>query len=396
MSYQVAILVGGLGTRLRGVVNEVPKPMAQIGNKPFLEYLVLLLRENGFKKFLFLTGYKSEKIENYFLNGEEFEINIEYVREKQPLGTAGALFNAWHSLEDEFILINGDTFFDIQFSIFNEFIKVRNPESLVVLRYSNDFSRYGVVEIDNEYRIVKFNEKGSLPYGWVDGYINGGIYFFRKRALFKLYEKYKGENLSLEQSILPVLVSNKQILGLPMGGKFIDIGIPRDYEVAQSIIPKIVKNVRKPALFIDRDGTIIEDTGYVCGKNLTFKEKSIELMKKAKEKGMLVIIVTNQAGIAKGLFTEEDSISTTEFIIAYLKRLNIFVDAYYYCPYHPEGNIEKYKKHSLLRKPEPGMILKACEDFRIDLKNSVMVGDNESTDRINLFGLSSKIIKDPQ
>jgi len=218
----------------------------------------------------------------------------------------------------------------------------------------------------------------------------------KKKALFEFYERNKGESLSLEKNILPVLVSNKQILGLPMGGKFIDIGIPRDYEVAQSIIPKIVKNVRKPALFIDRDGTIIEDKGYVCGKNLTFKEKSIELMKKAKEKGMLVIIVTNQAGIAKGLFTEEDSISTTEFIIAYLKRLNIFVDAYYYCPYHPEGNIEKYKKHSLLRKPEPGMILKACEDFRIDLKNSVMVGDNETTDRINLFGLSSKIIKDPQ
>lgn len=396
MSYQVVILVGGLGTRLRGVVNEVPKPMAQIGDKPFLEYLVLLLRENGFKKFLLLTGYKSEIIENYFLNGEKFEINIEYVKEKQPLGTAGALFNAWHKLDDEFILINGDTFFDIQYSIFNEFIKIRDPESLVVLRYSNDFSRYGVVEIDKEHRIVKFNEKGSLPYDWVDGYINGGIYFFRKRALFKFYEKYKGQNLSLEKNILPVLGSNKQILGIPMGGKFIDIGIPRDYNVAQSIILKIVKEVRKPVLFIDRDGTIIEDKGYVWGKNLTFKAKSIELMKKAKEKGMLVIIVTNQAGVAKGIFTEEDSISTTEYVIDYLKRFNILVDAYYYCPYHHEGLIEKYKKHSLLRKPEPGMILKACEDFRIDLMNSVMVGDNENTDRINLFGLSSKIIGDFQ
>ena len=115
-------------------------------------------------------------------------------------------------------------------------------------------------------------------------------------------------------------------------------------------------------------------------------------MKKAQQEGKLIIIITNQAGIAKGEFTEKESIETTEYLIKILKEYGINIDGYYYCPYHEEGIIEKYKKNSLLRKPEPGMILKACEDFRIDLKNSVMIGDNDKIDKIKLCYLHSEII----
>ncbi|MEM2112485.1 MAG: HAD-IIIA family hydrolase, partial [Candidatus Bathyarchaeia archaeon] len=138
---------------------------------------------------------------------------------------------------------------------------------------------------------------------------------------------------------------------------------------------------------IDRDGTIIEDPGYVHGEELNFKQDAIEIMKKAKSEGNLLIIITNQAGVAKGKFTEEESIKTTEAVISYLAKKGVVVDGYYYCPFHPDGIVEKYKKFSLLRKPNPGMILQACEDFRIDIERSIVVGDNPEVDMIKLFGL---------
>lgn len=392
MSYQAVILVGGLGTRLRKIVTDVPKPMAQIENKPFLEYLIRLLKENGFKRFLFLTGYKSGNIESYFKNGEDFGIKIDYARETEPLGTGGAIFNAWGKLDDEFFLINGDTFFDIQYEILFNFIEDKNSDSLIALRYSNDISRYGFVKIDNEYQIKDFIEKSKLPNNCVDGYINGGVYYFKKCLLENFYKKYSNKKVSLENEILHYMVSNKKVFGLPVGGKFIDIGVPEDYLKAQKLIPLILKKERKPTLFVDRDGTIIEDKGYFYGSDFVLKKETIKIMKKAQQEGKLIIIITNQAGIAKGEFTEKESIETTEYLIKILKEYGINIDGYYYCPYHEEGIIEKYKKNSLLRKPEPGMILKACEDFRIDLKNSVMIGDNDKIDKIKLCYLHSEII----
>ncbi|WP_075780558.1 HAD-IIIA family hydrolase [Marinitoga sp. 1137] len=388
MIKQAVILAGGLGTRLKSVVRDIPKPMALIGDKPFLEHQVNILKENGFEKVLLLTGYKSEIIEDYFKDGKEFGIKIEYSKEQEPLGTGGAVFNAWKKLDEKFILLNGDTFFDIQYEIVFDFINEKKANALIVLRFSEDISRYGFVEIDENYKITKFIEKGKLPENRIDGYINGGIYYFKKDILKKYYEQYKNQKISIETDIFPKLIEENKLYGLPTGGKFIDIGIPEDYQKAQKIIPEWIKKERKPGLFIDRDGTIIEDSGYVHGTNLKFIDKTFDIIKKAKEEGKYVIIITNQAGIAKGKFTEEESIKTTEYIIEYYRKKGITIDNYYYCPYHPEGTIEKYKKYSLARKPNSGMILKACEDYRIDLKNSMMVGDNEKVDNIKIYNLT--------
>ncbi|GAB6189631.1 HAD-IIIA family hydrolase [Marinitoga arctica] len=387
MIKQAVILAGGLGTRLKSVVKDIPKPMAPINDIPFLEYIIKILKENGFKKILLLTGYKSEIIENYFENGNKFGIKIEYSKEKEPVGTGGAIFNAWKKIDDEFILINGDTFFDIQYEILFDFIKEKKSESLIALRFSENISRYGFVNINEDYKIMEFIEKGHFPENRVDGYINGGIYYLKKEIIEKYYKKYKEKKVSIEKEIFPELIKEKKLYGLPTGGKFIDIGIPEDYKKAQKIIPLWIKKERKPALFIDRDGTIIKDSGYVHGTNLEFIEKTFNIIKQAKEENKYVIIITNQAGIAKGKFTEKESIKTTKYIIEYYKRNGVKIDGYYYCPYHSEGIIEKYKKYSLLRKPNPGMLLKACEDYRINIKNSIMIGDNDKVDNIELYYL---------
>lgn len=383
---QAVILAGGFGTRLSHVVSDVPKPMAPINNRPFLECLINLLKENGFNDFVLLTGYKSEIIEQYFHN----DLKIKCVVESKPLGTAGAIFNAFPLLKEEFYVINGDTFFDIDFSIMQEFAE--DKPALMALRYSQDISRYGLVNLSEEYLVNEFAEKGNLPEHTIDGYINGGICYFKKKTLADAYKKFVGNNISLENDIFPILVKNKSLYGLPMGGAFIDIGIPEDYYKAQSFIDNTLKQKKKPAVFVDKDGTLIINTEYPHGEEIQIISDTIPILQKYNEAGYIFIMVTNQAGIAKNKFTHQAMIANINAIKKYYKNHGINFSVVEYCPYHQNALIAEYKFKSKARKPEPGMILSACEKVRVDLKNSIMIGDNKEVDTIKLPYLKSLIL----
>ena len=174
MARQAVILAGGFGTRLSHIVSDVPKPMAPINDIPFLEYIIKQLQSQGFDNFLFLTGYKSEIIENHFKDLK----NSVFIKEESALGTGGAILNAFNQLYDDFFVINGDTFFDIDFSILEDFGK--DKPCTIALRYTNNIQRYGFVDIDDNFKIISFVEKGNLPKNRIDGYINGGIYYLKK------------------------------------------------------------------------------------------------------------------------------------------------------------------------------------------------------------------------
>ena len=383
---QAVILSGGFGTRLSHVVSDVPKPMAPIKEKPFLEYIIKTLLLQGFDSFVFLTGYKAEYIENYF----KYLDNAVFIKEEKALGTGGAILNAYDKLQEDFFVINGDTFFDIDYSLLEEFGKDK-PITLA-LRYTNNIERYGFVEIDDKFVIKSFVEKGSLPENKIDGYINGGIYYVHKSALKPYAERFNGEFISLETEIFPKLLLNKELNGLPLGGCFIDIGIPEDYYRAQNLIPDWIAKEMKPALFIDKDGTLIENTEYPHGKNFKIIESTIDIVKKYAEKNYHIIMVTNQAGIAKGKFTHEGMKEGFEGIKEFYLSKGINFDDIEYCPYHKDGVIKEYSYDTLLRKPNAGMILTACENLKIDLKRSIMVGDNPDIDNIKLPYLKSIII----
>lgn len=386
MAKQAVILSGGFGTRLSHVVSDVPKPMAPIKNKPFLEYIIGQLQKQGFDSFVFLTGYKSEIIENHFKDLP----NSKFVKEETALGTGGAILNAFEYLNDDFYVINGDTFFDIDFSILEGFGK--NKPCTIALRYTNNISRYGFVEIDENFEISSFTEKGNLPKNRIDGYINGGIYHIKKSVLKRFLDKFSGQFISLETEIFPELLTNKELFGLPIGGCFIDIGIPEDFYKAQDLIPNWLKKEAKPALFIDKDGTLIVNTEYPHGKNFEIIESTIDIIKKYSEKNYHIIMVTNQAGIAKNKFNFKQMYEGFEGIKEFYKTQRIEFDDIEFCPYHKDGVIKEYSYASLLRKPNPGMILSACEKLKIDLKNSIMVGDNSEIDNIKLPYLKCQIL----
>lgn len=411
---QAVILCGGLGTRLKEVVKDIPKPMALIGKTPFLDYIVSHLKQNSFDKFLFLTGYESEIIENYFKIGSQSKSNdtgvmlnlfqhriieqpcgpetssgrrkliCDFSIEETPLGTAGALFNAFDKLEDEFFLLNGDTFFDIDFNLFESFINSKGVKAAIALRATKDISRYGLVEINGEFFVEKFTEKTDLTDDIADGFINAGVYYFKKEILKPYFQNWQRNFLSIEKDIFPKMVEEKSLYALPLGGKFIDIGIPEDYKKAQEEIPQRIEQTPKPAIFVDRDGTIIKDAGYTFGTNLDFYEDTIEFVRKYYKKGFYIFVVTNQAGIAKGKFSEEDSQITNNTVCKKYLSEGIKIDDVIYCPYHIDGCIKKYTKKSIFRKPSPGMLLALGEKYKIDYKNSIMFGDREDIDKIKL------------
>ncbi len=387
MSKQAVILSGGFGTRLSHVISDVPKPMAPIQNIPFLEYIVQTLKQQGFDHFIFLTGYKSECIENYFKDLK----NAIFVKEEKALGTGGAILNAFNNLQDEFFLINGDTFFDIDYSLLEDFGK--NKPITIALRYTNDVNRYGFVETDDDFLVKSFIEKGQLSQNKIDGYINGGIYYIHKSALEGYTKDFYYEFLSLETQIFPKLLKDNNLYGLPLGGCFIDIGIPDDYYKAQDLIPNKLSQEIKPALFIDKDGTLIENTEYPHGKDFIIIENTIDIVKQYKNQNFYIVMITNQAGIGKSKFTLEQMQEGFDGIKDfYNTNYGIKFDDIEFCPYHKDATIDKYAYETLLRKPNPGMILKACEHLRIDLKKSIMIGDNKDIDNIKLPYLKSRIL----
>jgi len=226
---RAVLLVGGLGTRLRSVVPSAPKPLASIGERPFLELLVRQLRCQGIHRLVMCTGYRSHDIEAEFGDGHTRDVSIEYSTELQPLGTAGALRLARPHLEGEpdFLVMNGDSFMEMDFSQLIRFHrKSGGLVSMAVVQMKNDM-RYGKVEVGAKGRVTGFLEKGG---GTPTGLVNAGVYVFSHRALEYLPEG----PASLEKDVFPQLLC-QGIYAHVQQGIFIDIGIPEDYARAQQL-----------------------------------------------------------------------------------------------------------------------------------------------------------------
>ena len=225
MSSEAIILAGGFGTRLQSVVNDVPKPMAPVCGRPFLAYVMESLRRAGIEHIILSVGYRSEVIMDYF--GHQYSgIPITYCVEKEPLGTGGGIRLAAEYMQTEStFILNGDTYFDVDFGEIKSFHQANNFELSIALREVADTDRYGAVKL-HESRITGFTEKGN---GSSAGYINGGIYLANKTLLetIPLHVKY-----SFEVELLQSKFEQFSFGGCPQNGYFIDIGIPEDYKRA--------------------------------------------------------------------------------------------------------------------------------------------------------------------
>ncbi len=228
---EAIILAGGFGTRLRSVVSDVPKPMAPVAGRPFLTYVLDRLKAQGYEHVVLATGYLHEKVEEYF--GKEYNgLAVDYARELSPLGTGGAIVNALqHCTEASVTVLNGDTMFDIDHEELCRRADEWHAPLTAVLRWVPDAGRYGSVEIDGDCRITAFREKDPAT---GSGYINGGIYRMQ-RSLLNGYAV--GTQFSSEKEVLQTL--GRPFRAYAADGYFIDIGIPDDYQRAQTELPQI-------------------------------------------------------------------------------------------------------------------------------------------------------------
>jgi D-glycero-alpha-D-manno-heptose 1-phosphate guanylyltransferase len=226
MIREAIILAGGLGTRLQSVVNELPKSMAPINEKPFLSYQLDYLIHKGINSFILSVGYKAEDIENYFKENYR-GAKITYVYETKPLGTGGAIKNAIQITENENIIVaNGDTLFLADIDLQTEFHLENFADVTLALKPMQDFNRYGSVDISSTNRIFGFKEKKFIK----EGLINGGIYIFNK----SIFDKFPlGNVFSIEKDFFELYVDELHLYGFIDDGYFLDIGIPEDYQKAQ-------------------------------------------------------------------------------------------------------------------------------------------------------------------
>jgi D,D-heptose 1,7-bisphosphate phosphatase len=360
---EAIVLAGGFGTRLQSVVNNVPKPMADINGKPFLEYILEFLKKNSITRVILSIGYKKEVIESYF--GKKFkDIEIIYSKENEPLGTGGAIKKALSLCKEENVFVlNGDTFFDLDLAeLMNKHIKY-SADVTLSLKKMYEFDRYGKVLVEKN-RVVGFTEKTFTK----KGFVNGGIYVVKNNLLNCLEDKFSFEKDFLEQKF-----KNLKIYSYVSKSYFIDIGVPEDYKKA------IYDLSGRKALFLDRDGIVNIDYGHVFKKeDFIFVDGIFELCKFFQDNGYLIFIVTNQAGIAKNYYDENDFKILTEWMLKEFSKNGINISDVYYCPHHPTEGNGKYLQKCYCRKPAPKMLTDIQEKYKISLKNSILIGDKET------------------
>jgi D,D-heptose 1,7-bisphosphate phosphatase len=363
---QAVILVGGLGTRLGERTKTTPKPMLPVGGRPFLDRVIdEIARYDAFDEILLLAGHKAESILARYDGALRGRARLAVSLEQAPLGTAGALVHAAGLLQERFLLLNGDSFFD--FNILD--LATRANASLVHMALRADVvgDRFGRVVLDGD-RVRSFIAPGQ----GATGPVNAGVYVVDRGILARV----GGLPASLEQDVFPALAAAGAMTGTSYRGYFIDIGIPEDFARADI---ELTEQLRRPAVFFDRDGVLNHDSGYTfeAGK-LQWIEGAREAVKAVNDAGCFAFVVTNQSGVARGFYEESQVHALHRWMADEMAAIGAHIDAFEYCPDHPDGTVERYRRINIRRKPGPGMITDLLGRFPVNTDDSILIGDKPS------------------
>ena len=364
---QACILVGGKGTRLGDLTRELPKPLIEIAeNIAFLDVVIGQIARQGFNDIVLLAGYLGDLVRARY-EGRSFGLaRVRVIVEPEPRATGGALVGAREIIAPHFLLLNGDTFFDINLRAL-VLACATDQEALIALHRVSDASRYGSVLLDGD-RVVRFLEKGQ---GAGPALISAGTYLLRASVI----DRIRSLPCSIESDIFPILAQEGRLYGQACEGYFIDIGLPETLQQARRELSAIT---HRPAVFLDRDGVLNADHGYLHRPDqVDWIPGAQDSVRRLNDLGYCVVVVTNQAGVGHGYYDEEAVHSLHAWMQDQLAAKGAFIDAFYYCPYHPQARVKKFRRQHIDRKPEPGMILRALSDLHIDRQRSFLIGDKK-------------------
>ena len=382
---KTVIMAGGKGTRISSVASDIPKPMISIGGKPVLEREIECLRDQGFTDLIITVGHLGHIIMDYFGDGSRFGVRIGYFVEETPLGNAGALFRIKDMLTEDFLLLNADAVFDIDF---NRFVAChRQCGGLATLFTHPNSHPYdsGLLVTDEKNAVTQWLTKEDARPDYYRNRVNAGLHVLSPALL----KKHPGtKKVDLDRQILKPLAGTGKMFSYISPEYVKDMGTPDRYEaVCRDFASGLVKarNLSNPqkAIFLDRDGTINRYVGFLRDINdFDLLPGVDEAIKKINSSSYLAIIVTNQPVIARGEVTTEQLDEIHAKMEALLGQSGAYIDGLYYCPHHPgkgfEGEIPELKCDCVCRKPKPGLLRQAAEDYHIDLSASWMIGDGKN------------------
>ena len=383
MVRQAVILAGGKGTRLGALAETRPKALVDIAGTPLIVHQFEVLRRYGIRRVLILTGHLGSVLENELGDGARFGLEVTYRREPEPLGTAGSLKEAEQLLDDEFLVIYGDIIFDIDLARLADFHSSRGAVATLVVHPNDHPYDSDIVEVDDTGRITSFHTKAREPGRIVPNLVNAGLYLLTRPALDAVE---RGAFADFGLDIFPAMLARGQVLAAYNTPEYAkDAGtLGRREAVAADVASGKVarRNMGKPqrAVFLDRDGVMIEERGdAVRSGDVRLLPGAAEAIALLNRSDYLVLVATNQPGIAKGFLTAADVADTHKTIDMALGEARAYVHGYYVCPHHPErgfpGEVAALKIDCDCRKPKPGLLLRAANQYNIDLRLSYMVGD---------------------
>ena len=382
---QAVILAGGKGTRLKHLTAEMPKPMVEIGGIPIIEHQIKLLVAHQITDILIIVNHLKKPLIDYVDDGAKWSASVKYFEEEVPLGTSGAFPLFKDQLGDTFIVLYGDVMMDMDLSKLLLFHHEKQADATLVVHPNDHPHDSDLVEMDEEAKIIAFHSKPHIAGQYYKNMVNAGAYVFTKKAVDTLPGAVKGD---FGKDIFPQWIKTLNVFGYNTPEYLKDMGtLDRLSKVngdlaSGKIARKNLKHKQK-AIFLDRDGVLNEDRHLIhTPEDLVLYPHTADAVKAINQSDYLSVVVTNQSVVARNLCTIAELEYIHKKLDTELGEQGAKLDELYYCPYHPDKGYPEenpaYKMEHPWRKPSPGMLLQAAEDFNIDLSQSYMIGDRET------------------
>ena len=379
---RAVIMAGGKGTRLASVAVDIPKPMIPILRKPILLYQIESLKRSGIKDIIIVVGHLGKVIQDYFGDGSKYGVEISYIVETEPLGTAGALYYLKEKIDDDFFLLYGDLIFDIDFA---RFINFHESHAAIITLYVHPNAHpydSDLIVADENSKVTEILSKKEKRNFYYHNVINAGLYCINP-DIFKSIDK--PIKYDLEKDLIAKQVKAGTVFAYSCTEYVKDMGTPdRLSVVLDDIRNRVVfdRNLKKKqkAIFLDRDGTINKYMGFLSKVGqFELLQGTAEAVAKINSSSYLAIVVTNQPVVARGECSFEELENIHKKMETDLGEQKAYLDDIFVCPNHPhngyEGKISELEVDCECHKPKPGMFFKAAEKYNIDLSRSWYIGD---------------------